>query len=56
MKCERCGGKLEIMRVCRSVKMKCGECRQTFAIGDVINLLDEQTLEKLAAYNVIVYD
>lgn len=56
MKCAHCGGRLEILRVCRSVKMKCSGCYRTFPIGDVIHLLDEQTLLKLEMYNVIVYD
>jgi hypothetical protein len=56
MTCKHCGGKLEILRVCRSVKMKCTECRRTFSIGQVIHLLDEQTLLKLEAYNVVIYD
>lgn len=56
MTCRQCGGRLEILRVCRSVKMKCEKCNRTFPIGDVIDLLDERTLDKLASYNVIIYD
>ncbi len=56
MKCEQCGGRLELLRVCRSVKMKCSGCSRIFPIGEVIQQLDEQTLEKLTAYNVIIYD
>lgn len=56
MQCEQCGGKLEILRVCRSVKMKCNDCKRIYPIGDVIEMLDEQTLDKLAAYSVIIYD
>ena len=56
MKCKHCEGRLELLRVCRSVKMKCRACNRTFAIGEVIHLLDEQTLVQLESYNVIIYD
>lgn len=56
MKCVHCGGRLEILRVCRSIKMRCSRCDRTYAIGEVIHLLDEQTLDILERYNVIIYD
>jgi len=56
MQCRQCDGALEILRVCRSIKIRCSSCGQVYSIGEVIDLLDEPTLEKLAAYNVIIYD
>ena len=56
MQCRECDGALEILRVCRSIKIRCSSCERVYSIGEVIDLLDEPTLEKLAAYNVIIYD
>ena len=56
MQCTHCGGALDILRVCRSVRIRCSGCGRVYPIGEVIDLLDETTLEKLESYNVIIYD
>lgn len=56
MKCNKCGGNLEVLRLCSAVKMRCKECDTRFAIHEVADQLDEATESLLERYNVIIYD
>ncbi len=56
MKCKKCGGELEVLRICSAVKMRCKSCDHCFAIGEVADQLDEATETLLERYNVIIYD
>jgi uncharacterized Zn finger protein len=56
MKCKKCGGDLEVLRLCSAVKMRCKRCGQRFTIGEVADQLDEATESLLERYNVIIYD
>ena len=56
MKCKKCNGELEVLRICRAVKMCCTNCGGRFAIHEVIDQLDEETELQLENYNVIIYD
>lgn len=56
MKCKKCGSRLEILRSCGSVKMRCTHCDYRFAIHEVADQLDEATELQLARYPAIIYD
>ncbi|NNK56766.1 MAG: hypothetical protein EX260_06670 [Desulfobulbaceae bacterium] len=56
MTCKKCGSRLEILRSCGSVKMRCTSCNHLFAIHEVVDQLDEETESQLSRYPVIIYD
>ncbi len=56
MKCPDCRGKLEIVRACRKVAMKCGECGREYRIHEVADQIDEEAEEALGRWTAIVYD
>ncbi len=56
MKCKKCNGELEVLRICSAVKMRCKSCSSRFAIHEVIDQLDRETELQLEKYNAIIYD
>jgi DNA-directed RNA polymerase subunit RPC12/RpoP len=56
MKCIKCGGNLEVLRMCGAVNMRCTDCSRRFAIHEVIDQLDEEAEAQLERYNAIIYD
>ncbi len=56
MKCKECSGKLEILRMCRKVRMQCQKCRKEYQIHEVADQLDKETEDMLARYTSIIYD
>jgi DNA-directed RNA polymerase subunit RPC12/RpoP len=54
--CEKCGGKLEVVRRCRQVRLKCSGCRREFEIHEVASRLDSATEAILGQYPTIIYD
>ena len=56
MKCRECKGKLEILRMCRKVRMRCKKCGREYQIHEVAHELDRETEELLERYTVIIYD
>lgn len=56
MKCEICGGKMEVVRRCRQVRLKCKDCSKEFQIHQVASKLDRETEEELGKYTTIIYD
>ena len=56
MKCRKCKGELEILRICRKIRMQCKECRQEYQIHEVVDQLDPETEEILAGYTALIYD
>jgi uncharacterized protein (DUF983 family) len=56
MKCKKCKGKLEILRMCRKVRMQCKKCGKEYQIHEVADQLDGETEEILARYTAIIYD
>ena len=56
MKCKKCNGKLEILRMCRKVRMQCRACGQEYQIHEVADQLDRETEEILERYTAIIYD
>lgn len=56
MECKKCGGRLEILRACWKVRMKCRKCGAEYRIHEVSDQLDSETEELLARYPSIIYD
>jgi hypothetical protein len=56
MKCDHCGYKLEVIRRCRQVRLRCTGCRKEYQIHEVASQLDKETEDILGKYTSIVYD
>lgn len=56
MTCEQCGEKLEVVRRCREVRLKCSGCRTEFQVHEVATRLDAETEDELGRYTAIIYD
>lgn len=56
MQCKKCPGKLEVVRSCRRIRLRCRQCHFEFQIHEVADRLDEETEEILARYTVLIYD
>lgn len=56
MKCRKCSGRLEVLRMCRKIRMQCRECGREYQIHEVADQLDRATEELLERYTVIIYD
>lgn len=56
MKCKECKGELEILRMCRKVRMQCRNCKKEYQINEVADQLDRETEEILERYTAIIYD
>ncbi|MCL7487687.1 MAG: hypothetical protein M8357_05905 [Desulfobulbaceae bacterium] len=56
MKCEKCGDKLEVVRRCSQVRLKCRGCLQEFQVHEVASRLDSETEAELSNYTAIIYD
>jgi len=56
MKCKKCTGRLEILRMCRKVRMQCNKCKQEYQIHEIADQLDPETVEILERFTAIIYD
>ena len=56
MKCCQCDAKLEVVRRCRQVAMKCSGCGREYQIHEVAADLDQETEAILECYTCIIYD
>ena len=56
MQCKKCDGKLEVLRMCRRVRLVCTKCRREYQIHEVADRLDAETEAKLELYTSIIYD
>ena len=56
MQCKDCGKKLEVVRRCRQVRLKCTTCGREYQIHEVASELDKETEDLLANYTSIIYD
>ncbi len=56
MKCRKCDHKLEVLRQCKKVRLRCSGCGHEYHIHEVASELDRETEEQLARYTAIVYD
>ena len=56
MQCEKCGDKLEVIRRCRQVRLKCQGCKREYQVHEVASRLDPETEAILNLYTSIIYD
>jgi len=56
MQCDKCGEKLEVVRRCRQVRLKCRGCHREYQIHEVASKLDRETETILEQYTTIIYD
>jgi hypothetical protein len=56
MKCRKCKGQLEVLRVCRKICMQCKECGKEYLIHEIVQELDKETEELLSRYTSLIYD
>jgi len=56
MQCKKCHGKLEILRMCRKIRMQCKKCGRGYQIHEIADQLDRETEEILERYTTIIYD
>jgi uncharacterized Zn finger protein len=56
MKCKNCGGRMEVVRSCRRVRMRCTRCGHEYQIHEVADQLDKKTEALLENYTCIIYD
>ena len=56
MHCKKCKGELEVLRMCRKIRMRCRECGKEYQINEIADQLDSDTEEILERYTAIIYD
>jgi hypothetical protein len=56
MQCKKCNGKLEILRMCRKIRLQCKKCGREYQIHEIADQLDRETEEILERYTTIIYD
>jgi hypothetical protein len=56
MNCKKCKGKLEVLRMCRKIRLRCIDCGEKYQIHEVADQLDRKTEEILERYTSIIYD
>ena len=56
MQCEQCDKKLEVVRRCRQVRLRCTGCEKEYQVHEVAADLDAETEAILEQYTVIIYD
>ncbi len=56
MTCKACEGELEVLRMCRRIRMRCTRCGKEFQIHEVADRLDPATEAILERYTVLIYD
>ncbi len=57
MQCKKCeAGSLEVVRMCRRIRLKCRKCHTEFQIHEVADRLDPETEAILERYTCIIYD
>lgn len=56
MNCKKCSGRLEVLRACWKIRLKCQGCDTESQIHEVADQLDAETEAILARYPAIIYD
>jgi len=56
MKCKKCEGRLEVLRMCRRVRLRCTACNHEYHIHEVADRLDKETEAILERYTCLIYD
>ena len=56
MRCPKCDGRLEVVRRCRQVRLRCRACHHEFQVHELAAQLDAETESILERYTCIIYD
>ncbi|MGR0481142.1 MAG: dual CXXC motif small (seleno)protein [Candidatus Electronema sp. V4] len=56
MQCRKCGQKLEVVRRCRQVRLRCEGCGKEYRIHEVAADLDADMEKQLERHTSIIYD
>jgi hypothetical protein len=56
MKCKDCSEKLEVLRMCSRIRMRCTGCNKEYQIHEIAQDLDQETEEILERFTVLIYD
>jgi hypothetical protein len=56
MQCRECHHKLEVLRSCRRIRLRCTGCKREYQIHEVASDLDRETEQQLEKYTAIIYD
>lgn len=56
MQCKKCNDRLEVVRMCSRVRMRCVGCRCEYQIHEVADQLDDETEALLERYTCLIYD
>jgi len=56
MQCRECHHKLEVLRSCRRIRLRCTGCKREYQIHEVAGDLDQETEKLLENYTTIIYD
>jgi len=56
MRCKKCVGKLEVLRACGKVQMRCRSCKKEYQIHEVADQLNPEIEAILENYTAIIYD
>jgi len=56
MQCRQCGQKLEAVRRCRQVRLRCEGCGKEYRIQEVAADLDAEMEKQLERHTCIIYD
>ncbi|CAK8722287.1 MAG: hypothetical protein CDV28_11628 [Candidatus Electronema aureum] len=56
MQCRQCGQKLEVVRRCKQVRLRCESCGREYRIQEVSADLDAEIEKQLERHPCIIYD
>ncbi|MGX9727072.1 MAG: dual CXXC motif small (seleno)protein [Candidatus Electronema sp. VV] len=56
MQCRQCGQKLEVVRRCQQVRLRCEGCGKEYRIHEVAADLDADMEKQLERHTSIIYD
>jgi uncharacterized Zn finger protein len=57
MQCKECGQeKLDVVRRCRQIRLRCARCGREHRIHELAAELDQETEKLLERWNAIIYD
>lgn len=56
MTCKKCNGKLDVVRMCRKVRLRCERCLHEYQVHEIADQLDSKTEAILGQYTSIIYD
>ena len=54
--CTDCSAVLEILRMCRKLRLRCSGCGREYHLHEVADQFTDESEELLDGYNAIIYD